>query len=194
MKGIAKIWKELVAAAGFLVGAGGQFIEVPPEDTVARPLAIFCVAVLVSIAYAAMRRWDSPEHVRGWGITAVACLAALLATHSYYTTLLADHTVPYNEARRAIGTTLTPLGEKYRAQNPHKTNADALFDAAGNAALVWTEPSIQAVRNRLRYAYIACAPLVGAAVVAATQVMRLSGRRARTRGGRAPARPKAGAP
>jgi hypothetical protein len=193
MKGIAKIWKELVAAAGFLVGAGSQFIEVPPEDTVARPLAIFCVAVLVSIAYAAMRRWDSPEHVRGWGLTAVACLAALLVTHSYYTNLLADHTVLYNEARRAIGTTLTPLGEKYRAQNPHKTNADALFDAAGKTALVWTEPSIQSVRNQLRYAYIACAPFVGAAVVAATQVMRLSARRARTRS-RKTASPKIGAP
>ena len=192
MKGIAKVWKELVAAAGFLVGAGSQFIEVPPEDTVARPLAIFCVAVLVSIAYAAMRRWDAPEHVRGWGLTAVGCLVALLIIHSYYTNRLADHTVVYNETRRAIGTTLTPLGEKYRAQNPHKTNADALFDAAGNAPLVWTEASIQSVRNRLRYAYLASAPLVGASVVAATQVMRLSARRARKR--RAPAAPKKGAP
>jgi hypothetical protein len=181
MKGIAKIWKELVAAAGFLVGAGSQFIEVPPEDTVARPLAIFCVAVLVSIAYSAMRKWDAPEHVRGWGLTAVGCLVALLISHSYYTNRLADQTVFYNESRRAIGTTLTPLGEKYRAQNPHKSNAEALFDAAGNAPLVWTEASIQTVRNRLRYAYLASAPLVGASVVAATQVVRLSARRARSR-------------
>ena len=186
MKGIAKIWKELVAAAGFLIGAGSQFLEVPPEDTVARPLAIFCVAVLVSIAYAAMRRWDAPEHVRGWALTAVGCLAALLMAHSYYTNRLADQTVVYNDARRAIGTTLTPLGEKYRAQNPHKSNADALFDAAGDAPLVWTEASIQSVRNRLRYAYLASAPLVGASVVAATQVVRLSARRARSRKRKAP--------
>jgi hypothetical protein len=190
MKSIPNVWKELVAAAGFLVGAGSQFIEVPPEDTVAKPLAIFCVAVLVSIAYAAMRRWDHPEHLRGWGVTAVVCLVALLLTHSYYTNRLAEQSVVYNDTRRAIGTTLTPLGEKYRAQNPHKANADLLFDAAGNAALVWTEPSIQSVRNRLRYAYLACAPLVGASVVAATQVMRLSARRARGRRQPAAARRK----
>ena len=176
---MTKIWRELVALAAFLVGVGAQFVEVPPEDNAAKPLTIFCVAVLVSIAYAAMKKWDNPSSLWSWAAVAVLCLGGVLLAHNYYANLFADVTVPYVSERRVIGTVLTPLGAAYLARYPHKSKADLYFDTGGNALQGWTEPSVRAAQNRLRYGYLLCAPLVGAAVVASTQVARLTRRRTR---------------
>lgn len=179
MKSIGGLWKELLAAAAILVGAGAQFVAVPPEDTAARSLAIFCVAALVSIAYAAMKKWDRGSDLWYWAIAAVVCLGGVLGTHYRYSNLYDELVVPYAGTERVIGTVLTRTGSAYEEKHPHKSNAELLFDAGGNAHQVWTEASLRSTRNQLRYSYLLCAPLVGATVIASTQVARLTGRRRR---------------
>ena len=179
MKSIAAIWKELLAVAAVLIGSGAQFVDVPPEDTAARPLAIFCVAALVSLAYAAMRKWDRAADLSYWVLAAIFGLAGVLAGHYRYSSLHSELVVSYAAEQRVIGTVLTETAAAYKAKHPDKSNGDLLFDAGGNAVRVWTEPSIRSARNQLRYGYLLCAPLVGATVIASTQVARLTRRRRR---------------
>jgi hypothetical protein len=179
MNRFASIWKQLVTAGAFLVGAGAAFVEVPPQDDAARPLAIFCVAALVSIGYAAMRRWDDKALLWRWAAVTVLCLAAALLAQFFYSTERAAYTATYSGQTHVVGADLTPAGQAYRARFPNKTNSDLLFDAGGNAARVWTEASIQSARHRLRYAYLLCAPLIGATVLASTHVAALTARRSR---------------
>ena len=181
MKGVTALWRELIAGGAFLIAVTAQFVEAPPGDDAATPLATFCVAVMVSIAYAAMRKWDDARFVWAWSAVALGCLIAVLLAHNHYSNDIAQLTARYSDEKRVVGTEFTSAGQVYAARNPHKVNADLLFDAGGDVSKVWTERSIQSAKHRLRYGYLACAPLVGAAVVASTQVAKLTRRRSRRR-------------
>jgi hypothetical protein len=177
MTQMIRLWRELVAAAAVVFAAGAQFVQLPPEDGAAKALAMFCLAALVSIAYAAMRKTDHPRYLWTWAAVTVMALVGVIAVHNYYSSLFAALTVPYAGERRVIGTIFTPTGKAYAEKFPHKTRADLLFDASGSAVQVWTESSIQASKDRLRYVYLLCAPLIGATVVASTQVASLARKR-----------------
>ena len=181
MTQVETTWKRLIAAGAFLVGVGAAFVEVPPQDDVARPLAVFSVAALVSIGYAAMRKWDAASWLWHWAVATVACLAAVLLAHFFYSTQLAAYTAVYSGETHVVGSDYTAAGQSYRSKYPSKTKTDLLFDAGGNTTRVWTEASIQSAKQRLRYAYLLCAPLIGATVLSSTHVATLTARRRRSK-------------
>lgn len=174
-------WKKLAAIAAFIVGVMVEFVETPPEDTQARPLAIFCVAVLVAVSYAAVRKWNNEKNLSGWIAAVLIALAASLFIHYRYTGLHSTLTATYQGSRYVVGTTLTNVGQLYLQKNPRKTNDDLLFDAGGKATVIWTGDSITAAKTTLRYSFLLCSPLIGATIVAAVQVAELSTRKKRAR-------------
>lgn len=174
-------WKKLAAIAAFIVGVMVEFVETPPEDTQARPLAIFCVAVLVAISYAAVRKWNNERDLAGWIVAVLIALGASLYLHHRYTELYSSLTAAYQGSRHVIGTTLTSVGQLYLQKNPQKTNDDLLFDAGGKATTIWTSDSIKSARTNLRYSFLICSPLIGATIVGAVQVAELSTRKKRSR-------------
>ena len=142
---------------------------------------MFCVAVLVAISYAAVRKWNKDRDLRGWIVAVLIALAASLFAHYQYSSLHSSLTATYQGAKHVIGTELTNVGQLYVQKNPQKTNDDLLFDAGGKATTIWTVDSINAAKTNLRYLFLLCSPLIGATIVASVQVAELSTRKSRAR-------------
>jgi hypothetical protein len=166
-------WQALAAAASVAIGTISTSIHPPPVGDAKSfvTLAAFFATGVSGLTYVAMNRWSSAQHTALWsGIAALALLGSF-AGDRYYDGLSDRYVATFQGERKLAGDEYTSDGAAWVHQSGHTSVDDLMFDAAGVPDRIWTTPSIQRVRLRMRAAYYACVPAFALAVLAVVQAV-----------------------
>jgi hypothetical protein len=162
-------WLGPAAAIG--AGAVAFALPLPRElDTAAtRAFGAAASAAIVLLPGLGVRLLRSPRRRVGcMAVSAAALVAGVFAFVSAGSVQRAC-TARYTGQTVLAGTELTPLAERDLAAHPDQTRDDLLFDAGGDAELVWTRASIDRCRARLATTWFLPVPLLVLCLVAAAQ-------------------------
>ena len=178
---IREQWQALAAAASVAIGVISTSIHPPPVGDARSfvTLAAFFATGVSGLTYVAMNKWSSAQHTALWsGISALALLGCFAGIR-YYDALSDQYVGTFQGERKLAGDEYTPDGVAWVRQSGHTRVDDLMFDAAGVPDRIWTTPSIQGVRLRMRAAYYACVPAFALAVLAVVQAVYCATRRPR---------------
>jgi hypothetical protein len=178
---IREQWQALAAAASVAIGTISTSIHPPPVGDARSfvTLAAFFATGVSGLTYVAMNRWSSVRYTAMWSAVAALALLGSFAGERYYDALTDRYVATFQGERKLAGDEFTPDGAAWVRQSGHTGVDDLIFDAAGVPDRIWTTPSIQRVRLRMRAAYYACVPAFALAVLAVVQAVYCATRQTR---------------
>ena len=118
----------------------------------------FACAALAAVALATIHLTRAGQK-RIWLAAGISAAAAGSITVFLGARTLQSCVADYEGRPRIVGRVLTPLGESYRAGEPGADNTSLLFDAAGDAAAMWTAASIDTCRAAVTWSSLLPIPL-----------------------------------
>jgi hypothetical protein len=169
-----RVW---LTVAAVLLAAIAAALTPPPEATAAAEaggrwaFAALASAAIVTLAILPFFVWRDAARPKIWVATAVAAL--VLGLGSFYAGGNAQRacTARYANSAVTIGTDLTPLGAKYKSENPELSSDELLFDAAGVPERIWTRPSIGRCSAFVSSTYFLWIPFLVVCVLATAQAV-----------------------
>lgn len=149
------------------------FVLPPPYEVgsdSAKQLSWLCVVLVVIVQLTLLlSKRSSLKHVKIWPALAILAFAFGTLAFFQYQHLRSTLSVSYSGGRVVIGSEFTPEGEAYRKGESGFTNAQAVMDAAGHPAKIWTADSIHGNAMRLYVAYFAVVIFIALAAISAIQ-------------------------
>jgi hypothetical protein len=166
----------LLAAAGIAGAAAAAALAPAPaglaEEGSARPaFAAFASAAIVALLVLPFSIRRTPAGRRTALAIGSAALVAGLASYMVSAERVRACTATYASRTVIAGTELTPLGRQYTAANPDLPRDELLFDAAGDAAKIWTRASINRCRTVIGATSFLWIPFLVVCLIAAAQAI-----------------------
>ena len=167
---VVRRWRGWAAAAG-IVAAALLAALMPAPDGLPdshRPTYAVLTSAALSAAFLLPLVITRLRARRAAAVIGAATLLVFGIAANYYSHAVQRQcTIRYNGRIVIIGTELTSLGATWKRLHPEQTAADALMDASGETATLWTLDSIDRCRGRIAGSYFLWIPFLVASLVSA---------------------------
>ncbi|HEY2232679.1 MAG TPA: hypothetical protein VGK01_04305 [Candidatus Angelobacter sp.] len=168
-------WQSLVRWGVWLVGITSPFVFPPPTEVGADSgkvfalFSAFALSVIIGVLTGPLTRKRRLKDLKLW--STVALIALILGAMAFfqYHRLRSSLSAEYAGTRVVIGSEFTREGEAYKAGEAGFTKEQAIMDAAGQPAKIWTVDSIHMNAMQLCTAYFLTVMLFSLAVISGIQ-------------------------
>lgn len=130
--------------------------------------AVTTAAIVGVVTFPAVFRGTSWRR-QAWVVAAVLALVAGGLTFAAAGAARRACSARYDGRTVIVGTEWTPIGASYASANPGLSRDELLFDSAGAASRIWTEPSIERCRTIVSGTYALWVPLLAIGLFGAIQ-------------------------
>jgi len=172
---IRKHWAILWKAAAGAMTVVATIVTPPPTAAGTkgiRAFATFVVAVIIGVVLLATTRFKERKHAGPWAAIALVLLTLTVLNYFWYANLTASLTVEWHDHTFVRGSQLRPEIQKVYGSNISEPLAKKLIvDAAGEPKLIWTDESIDSMKNLLCISYLTMVQFIGGCIIATSQVM-----------------------
>lgn len=170
---LGKRWQAITSAAATVVATATALFRPPPvgDTTALVALGGFLAAVSSGLVYVAMVRGTSRKHLPWWVATAAVSAIGAIACVHLYEVHWDSYVGTYQGEKQIVGDTYTPEGAEWIKQRGYADPSRLLFDAGGNASIIWTTESIARIKRNMRLTYTAGFPLIALGILSTIQAV-----------------------